>query len=170
MTQASVHVEPVRVRLLLERAIALVDVEQVRRIEPADVDVEQPVVVHVDERRALFPDPGGRAVVADPGLFRDVLELPVAEIAKEAAALGLAHDKNVRPAVVVVVADGDAGADRPEIELTRTPAPDLRVVVLVLGAHAAVLGGDDREEGPAARAGSRGERLLLDAACHACPP
>src|ERR1039457_5347280 len=28
-----------------------------------------PVIVHVDERRALLPDPGGRAVVADPGLF-----------------------------------------------------------------------------------------------------
>src|SRR5208283_3095336 len=72
-------------------------------------------------------------------------------------------DKNVRKAVVVVVADGNAGADRPEIELTREASPHLRVVVLVLGAQAAFLGGDDREEGLAARAGSRGERPLLDA-------
>jgi hypothetical protein len=91
-------------------------------------------------------------VVADPGLFRDVLELPVAEIVKEPAAPGLAHDKDVRKAVVVVVADGHPGADRPEVELARKPAPYLRVVVSVLGANAAFLGGDDREEGLAARA------------------
>ena len=159
-----VHVEPVRVRLLLERAVALVDVEQVWRIEPAHVDVEQAVIVYVDEGRALLPDPGGRAVVADPGLFRNVLEFPIAEIAKEPATLRLAHDKNVRPAVVVVVADGHSGADRTEIELTGTSAPNLRVVVLVLDAHAAVLGRDDREEGLAAWAGSRGEQLHFDAA------
>jgi hypothetical protein len=135
------HVEPVRVRLLLERAVALVDVEQVRRIEPADVDVQQPVIVHVDECRALLPDLGGRAVVADPGLFRDVLELPIAEIVKEPAAPGLAHDKDVRKAVVVIVADGHPGADRAEIELTRKPAPDRRVVVVIFGAQAAFLGG-----------------------------
>jgi hypothetical protein len=55
-----------------------------------------------------FQIAGGRALVADAGLLGDVLELEVAEVAEKPAALGLAHDKDVGPAVAVVVADRHA--------------------------------------------------------------
>ena len=41
------HIEAVGVRHLLERAVALVDVEEVRRVEPADIDVQETVIVEV---------------------------------------------------------------------------------------------------------------------------
>src|SRR5664280_3721365 len=73
-------VEPVSMGHLLEGAIALVDIKQIGRVEPADVDIQQPVVVHVDKRRALLPDQGRRALVADPGPVGYILEFPVPEL------------------------------------------------------------------------------------------
>jgi hypothetical protein len=124
------HVETVGVGHLLERPVALVDVEQVRGVEAADVDVEQSVVVDVDECGPAVPDAG---LGADPGLLRDILEFVAAEVAEQPAAPGLAYDKDVRPAVAVVVPDRHAGADRAVLELVVELPPHLGVVVMVLG-------------------------------------
>ena len=152
------HGQAVGVGLLLEGAVALVDVEQIRRVEPADIDVEQPVVVHVDERRALFPDLGRLALVADAGLLRHVLELAVAEVAKQPAALGLADDKNIRPAVAVVVADRHAGADRTRLEFLKEITAHPRVVVAILRLDAGHFRSQLDEHGLSPGAGRRVQR------------
>ena len=124
-------------RLVLERAVALVDVELVWRVEPADVKVEQTVVVHVDERGALFPL---AAVVLDACRGRHVLEVPVAEIPEEAARLDLADDEDVGLAVIVVVADGHTRADRADVVFAVAFRPHARIVVAIRGDHAGALG------------------------------
>src|SRR5664279_5148799 len=80
------YVQSVGMGHFLEGPVALVDVEEIRRIPPTDIDVQQTVVVDVDEGRSLLPDRRVRPVITDSGLLCDVLELEVAEIAKEPAA------------------------------------------------------------------------------------
>ncbi len=105
-----IHIEPVGMGHFLEGSVALIDIKEVGGIEPADVNVQPAVVIHVDKSCALLPDPGGIALVADPGFIGYILEFPTAEIAKQPAALSLAHDENIRPAVTIIVADRDPGA------------------------------------------------------------
>jgi hypothetical protein len=107
--------------------------------EPADVDVQEAVVVDVDKGRPLLPHLRGVALVPHAGLVRHVLELPVAQVAEQAAALRLADDEDVGPAVAVIVADGDTRADRADLELAVARAPDAGIVVLVLRDDAGVL-------------------------------
>ena len=69
-----------RRRLFLERAVPLVDEQQVRSSKTAHVKVQPAVVIHIDERGALLPR---RARRARESCFRgDVLEFPIAEIAE----------------------------------------------------------------------------------------
>src|SRR5258708_15481879 len=112
----------------LEGAITLVDVEQIGGVVPADIDVQQPVIIHVDKRRPLFPYGRSLALVFYPVLRRDISELPVAEIAKQPATLRLADHKYVRPAVAIIVADRDTRADCADGEF-----------VIVTLAHAGIL-------------------------------
>jgi len=69
------HVEPVGVGHLLERPVPLVDIEQIRGVVPADIDIQPAIVVHVDKRNSMLPDAGLGALVADPRLFRHIFEL-----------------------------------------------------------------------------------------------
>ena len=147
--------ESARRRLLLEGAVALVDEKLVGRAQAADIEVEPAVVVHVGKRRTLLPLARG---IADVGAFGHVLELPAALIMEQAAGLHLAHDKNVRPAVIVVVADRHARADFADAGLVEALVPHARVGVIV-GRHDARDGGRQiREQGRPARRGTRLER------------
>ena len=78
------HGQPARRSLLLERPVALVDEKQIGRVETADIDIQQTVVVHVGEGHALLPRLHAIARGATyAGPLAHVLELPVAEIVKE---------------------------------------------------------------------------------------
>ena len=113
----------------LEGAVTLVEVEQIGGIVPADIDVQQPVIVHVNERRPLLPDSRRLALVFHPGLRRHLFEFPVAEIAKQPATLRLADHKYVRPAVVIIVADRDPGADCADSEFVKVPVRHAGILV-----------------------------------------
>ena len=126
------HIQSIGMAHFLEGSVALVDIEQIGGVEPADIDVEPSVIVHVDKGCALFPDHGRVTLVAHPGFVRHILKFPSAEVAKQPAALGLAHDKDIRPAVVIIIADGHAGADRAHLELVITFSPHLGVGIPVL--------------------------------------
>ena len=149
---------------LLEGSIALVEIEEIRGVEPADIDVQQSVVVHVDERRALFPDAGSRARVADPGLFGHIFEFPVAEVPEKTAAFGLAHDEYVGEAVAVIVSDGNPGADRSALEFLIEFAPHLGVGVAVFRPHTGRFRLELHKHGLPARKMVRRELLPGDAA------
>ncbi len=116
-----------------ECAIALVEVEQVGRREPADVKVKAAVIVDVDECRALLP---GVTRTGDTGLGGDVLEGPVPEIAIQVVGAGLADDEHIRPPVAVIVADRDPGADRAQGKLAIARGPHPRVGIAVHGRDA----------------------------------
>src|SRR5271166_2922983 len=87
--------------LLPERAVTLVDVEEVRGAEAADINVEEPVVVDVRKCCAMLPYCRRFSPVGDPCPFRHVLKPPIPEIAEQPATPGLAHDKDVGAAVAV---------------------------------------------------------------------
>ena len=156
------HIQSISVGHFLEGPVALVDVEQVWGVEPAHIDVQQPVVVDVNERRPLLPDAGGLAFVAHARLLGDVFEMVIAQITEQPAALGLAHDEDVRPAVAVVVPDGHPRADRAVFKLMVKLPPHLRVGIVVRGHHAGLLGRQFGEQGRAARSGTRRQRLFRD--------
>ena len=141
------YVQSVGMGHFLEGPVALVDVEEIWGVPPADIDVQQAVVVHVDEGRSLLPDHRVRPVIPDSGLLRHILELEVAEISEEPAAFGFADNKDVRAAVSVVVADGHAGADRSAFEFAREFPPHLGVRIIVRGHEAGLLGGELHEHG-----------------------
>ena len=149
-----------RGRAFLECAVALVEVEEIGGVVTADVKIEKAVVVHIGERRALLPNSGGRAHVGHAALFGDVLELPIAEIVKEAAAFGFADDENVGFAIVVVISDRDAGADGPDFEFVVTLAPHFWIRVPVFGPDAGGLGSKRGEHRLAGAHGTRRQRLL----------
>ena len=131
---------------------------------PADIDVQQAVVVHVDKSHPLLPDGGIGAFVADSGSLRHVFELEVAKIAEEAAAFGLAHDKNVRQPVAVVVPDGDPCADRTIFELLIKVSPHPGIVETILRSHAGFFGRELHKHGFPAGEKVRCQRLLGDTA------
>ena len=142
------YCQAARRRLLPERAVTLVDVEEVRRVEPADIDVQEPVVVHIHERRALLPDRGGGALIPHPRPIRHILEPPVAQVAKKATALGLAHDKEVGKPVAVIVPYRHAGAHGADVEFVDAIRRDPRVRAAGRCRHGigvVVLGGDPRQ-------------------------
>src|SRR5207247_847377 len=62
------YVDPVLPRHFLEGPIALIDIKEIWRAEPADVDIEQAVVVDVRKCRTLFPDLRRSAFVANARL------------------------------------------------------------------------------------------------------
>ena len=140
---------------LFEGPVALVDIEEVGGVEPANIDIQPPVVVHVDEGGPLLPDQRGRPVIPHSSLVRDVREFPAAEIAKKPATLGLAHDKNIRPAVAVIISDGHPGAHGAAFELVIELPPHFGVRIVVGGHDAGLLGGQLREHRRPARTGTR---------------
>src|SRR5439155_21001568 len=93
---------------------AVIDEEQVGAIDPfgpgsgtgdGDVDIQEPIVIDVHHRCARTPPVG-----LDPGALGDVLELQVACVPIQAARDHVAAEEDVRQAVVIDVAHGDAGA------------------------------------------------------------
>ena len=165
--------------LLLEGAVALVDEEPVRGAETTDVEIEAAVVVHVGEGRALLPvlrrigervvaaadeslHPAAGGAAGQAGAIGDVLELPVAEIAEEAAAAGLADGEDIGPAIAIVVADGDAAARRTVDELLVAARPHAGIVELVVGDDARGFRREIGEERRPARSGARRERGGLE--------
>jgi len=157
--------EPAGCTFLAKRPIALVDEEEIGRAEAGDVEVEPAVVVDVGEAGPLLPERCGfhpGRTRHESGAKRDVLEAPIPEIAKEARLLGLADDEEVGPAVIVVVADGDAGADRSEGKLLVALPPHRGIGVSVLGDDPGGGSVDRREHRGTARVGSLGEGAGLE--------
>ena len=147
----------------LERPVALIDIKEIRRVEPADIDVQPAVVVHVDKRCPLFPDACRGALVTHAGPVRDILEFPSAEIAEQAAAFGLADDEQVRPAVAIVVSDRHAGAEGAKQKLLVEFAPHPGVGVTVFGPHAGHVRREPDKHGFPACMGMWRERRFRDA-------
>ena len=79
------HVQAVGMGHLLEGAVALIDIEQIRSIITTDVDIQEAVVIHIGKGGAKLPNLRRVTLVPDAGLVRHVLELEVAEIAEKAA-------------------------------------------------------------------------------------
>jgi hypothetical protein len=152
------------VRHLLEGAVALVHVEQVRGVEPADVDVQPAAVVDVDEGRPLLPDPGRGALVSRPPPARSrPRTCPAAEVAEQPAALRLADHEQVRPSPSSVeVPDRDPGADRPGLELARTgPRAHIRGSAYLFSVLTPVASAGFSTNIVAPRGKGRGESALL---------
>src|ERR1039457_136885 len=61
------HIQPVGMGHLPEGPVPLVDVEEVRGSEAADIDVQPAAVVYVDEGGALVPHAGRRADINNSG-------------------------------------------------------------------------------------------------------
>ena len=136
-----VDVEPIGMGHFLEGPVALVDVEEIGGIEPTDIDVQQSVIVHVDKRRPFFPYSSRPSLVADSGSVGHILKFPATKVAKQPAAFGFTHDKDVRPAVAVIVTDGHAGTRRPERELWITSTPHLGIGIAILSDYSRLGGG-----------------------------
>src|SRR5690606_14301998 len=100
-----------------EGAVTIVVIQAVGGAEPAEVEIEPAVVVHIGEGGTLFPDSGVGPGVAHAGTVGDVLEPEVAEVAEEPAAFGFADDEDVGATVAIVVPDGDARTDGTDFKL-----------------------------------------------------
>ena len=158
------QIQPVGVGHLLERPVPLVDIEEIRGVPPADINVQEPVVIHVGKGHPVLPDAGRRALVSNAGLLRHILELEIAEIVEQPAALGLAHDEDVRQAVVVIIPDGHPGPDRSLLEFLMEIGEHPGIVVIVRGQYAGLLRGELDEHGLPARMAVRREQPFGDAA------
>ena len=111
--------------LFFERAVAVVDVEMVRAVEAADVEVEVAIVVDVDEGGA-----GGPAVgrAEDAGFVGDIFEAEIAEISIQPAAVGRAGQEDIDVAIAVVVAHRHAAAGGVVAELAGALGPGVKEV------------------------------------------
>src|SRR5205807_10541569 len=99
-----------------ERAVAVVVIENIFAVV-GDIKIFEAVIVVVTDAHALSP-----AGVSQARFFGDIGERAVVIVVVEVARRGLArrqgfqlgavHDKNIRPAVVVVVKNGDARSRR----------------------------------------------------------
>ena len=157
-------VQAVLVRPLREGAVAVVDEEQVRRVEAADVEVGPAVLVDVDHRRA---GDAARAVpgAVDPRRHGDVHELERGGLPVEGARAVARDDEDVQEPVAVEIRDGDAGLHGAQGQLAEPVGPHAGVVVEVALRHARLLGRKDleglrarrsRETGPERRRHVRG--------------
>ena len=149
-----VHAEPLGP--LHEGAVAPVEEEVILGVVVAHVDVEIAVVVDVDDCGPRAPGP----FASHLGLGGDVLE---DEIAGLAVGHRAAREKEVRPPIVVDVADRhSATAHRGGVEIGHGVVLDDGIDQV----HTGLAGGEDGKEGlPARRLGSR-ERLGLDSSLH----
>ena len=97
-------------------SVAVVVVENIFAVV-GDVQIFEAVIVVIADAHALSP-----ASVSQAGFFGDVGECAVVIVAIEVAGrhlagrqrfqLGAVHDENIRPAVVVVIKNGDARSRR----------------------------------------------------------
>ena len=142
----------------------MIHVQTVRCAKPAEVEIETAVVVDIDKGGALLPDGSVRPRVGDPGAVRDIGKFPSAQIPIQPAGVRLADHKQVRPAVLIVVADGDPRADRSDREFL-VPLPPHGGILVAIPHHDPRFGRSHRgEKGGARRARARGERLRHDPA------
>src|SRR5665213_2629411 len=147
-----IDVQPIGVGHFPKGPVSLAYIEEVRGVVPADINVEAPVVVNVDEGGAEIPY-ARRA--ADSGLFGDVLELVAAKVAKKPHAVGLGHDENVGQTIAVIVADRHSGAKRTHEKLLVEIPPHPWVVEPVDSAHTGLLRRQLDEHGLSASVGTR---------------
>src|SRR5690606_17922957 len=119
------HPEAAPLRLLNERAIPAIDVEPVRRAEPADVQIEVAVIVDIGKGGALPPRAG---FSRESGSFGDILEAPVPEIAKETTTFGFPHDKQVHAFITVDVTRRDSRSDGAVGEFLELLTPHARII------------------------------------------
>src|SRR6185369_5372633 len=91
--------------LFLKGAVALIHIEQIRRVENANKEIEITIVIDVHKASAGAPS----ACAAHPGFGGHVLEAPAAQVAIKAIAAIVVGEKNIRVAVLVIVPDTNAG-------------------------------------------------------------
>jgi len=107
-------IESVRMSHLLERPIALVDIEEIRRVEPANIDISRPSLF-TSTKLPLLPDHPRPLHDPPPRPFPSHPRTSSAQVA-EKRQLSSCYDKDVGPAVPVVIADRHSGADDPVLE------------------------------------------------------
>ena len=115
--------EPALSRALVEGPVAAIDVQPVRRVVVADIEIEIPVAVDVREGR-----PGPPCVLqVEASRTRHVLELELTALDVERAGSRAPREEEVRSPIAIDVPDGDATTG--EAVLEEMPARMLPVEV-----------------------------------------
>ena len=136
-------IEPVGLGAFREGAIVIIEVEQIRGVITADIDIGPAVLVDVHHRGAGLA--GAFLVAGHAGRGGHIDKLERRGLAVERARAVFRDREYPRPAIVEEIPHRDAGLDRAEGEFAKTGTPHAGIIEDVGHVHASLNGREDRK-------------------------